>query len=55
LAKVIAGSNTSLPIGKNVAVIVKKKEDVALFTDYVEGSAEASTVAASQPASQEKR
>lgn len=54
LAKVIAGSNTSLPIGKNVAVIVKKMEDVAQFTDFVEGSAEASAPAASQPAAQEK-
>lgn len=55
LAKVIAGSNTSLPIGTNVAVIVKRKEDIAQFTDFVEGSTEASTPATAQPASQEKK
>ncbi len=54
LAKVIAGSNTALAIGKNVAVIVKKKEDVAQFEDFIEGSVEASSPAASQPAVQEK-
>lgn len=47
LAKVIAGSNTSLPIGQNVAVVVKRKEDVAQFADFIEGSAPAS-----QPVSQ---
>lgn len=34
LAKIIAESNTSLPIGKNVAVVVKKKDSISQFADF---------------------
>jgi pyruvate dehydrogenase E2 component (dihydrolipoamide acetyltransferase) len=34
LAKIIAESNKSLPIGQNVAVVVKKKDSVSEFTDF---------------------
>lgn len=34
LAKVIADNNQALPIGKNVAVVVKKKESIASFSDF---------------------
>ena len=34
LAKVIVENNEALPIGKNVAVIVKKKDSVGAFSNF---------------------
>ena len=41
LAKIIAKDNEALLVGKNVAVIVKSKDQVTHFADFVEGSAPA--------------
>lgn len=38
LAKIIANDNEALAVGKNVAVIVKNKDHVSTFSDFVEGS-----------------
>jgi len=38
LAKIIVKDNEALPIGRNVAVIVKSKDQVSNFADFVEGS-----------------
>ena len=38
LAKIIAESNETYPIGKNVAVVVKKKDSVDAFDNFEEGS-----------------
>lgn len=40
LAKVIVKENEALPIGRNVAVIVKNKDFVGQFADFVEGAAQ---------------
>ena len=39
LAKVIANNNEALAVNKNVAVVVKKKDSIASFADFVEGGA----------------
>lgn len=40
LAKVMVNENEALPIGRNVAVVVKNKELVGQFADFVEGAAQ---------------
>jgi len=42
----MVAENQSLPIGQNVAVVVKSKDTVSQFADFVEGQ-----VASSQPSS----
>jgi len=52
LAKVIVNTNEAFPVGKNVAVIVKNKDSVSQFSDFVEGAAQpASTPVAPQTTS----
>ena len=50
LAKVIVENNESLPIGKNVAVVVKKKDNVGAFSNFSdEPSQSAPAVSAPEP------
>lgn len=37
LAKVIVGNNEAFPVGQNVAVVVKNKDFVSQFNDFIEG------------------
>lgn len=50
LAKVIVNTNESFPVGKNVAVIVKNKDTVSQFADFVEGAAQPASSTPAEPA-----
>lgn len=52
LAKVIVADNEAFPVGRNVAVVVKNKDLVGQFSDFVEGASQpAATQASPAPAS----
>lgn len=49
LAKITVKDNELLPIGKEVAIVVKNKDLIASFADYVEGQTVSSQPAPPQP------